>query len=80
MYLSWEEAIDRYKGKWVIFKNPTYNDPFHMELQGGEFVGTAGTQSEMFSLIAQHNNNPADTFTFRHTEEDEAVGLILSSF
>ena len=82
MYVTWNEAKEKYKGLWVVLKNPNYADEFHMELLGGEFVGTAKTQSEMFALVTEEdeNKNPNDTYTGRHTEEDEAVGLLMSGF
>ena len=79
MYITWEEAKAKHKGYWVIFKNPEYADKFHMNLIGGEFVGTSMTQSEMFSLIEETEASDFDVFTGRHTEEDEAVGTLMSN-
>lgn len=82
MYITWEEAKVKYKGLWVILKNPKYADEFHMELLGGEFMGTAKTQSEMVAVVSKEDElaDPSATYTFRHTEEEEAVGLLMSNF
>jgi len=79
MYITWEEAKVKYKGSWVVFKNPEYADKFHMNLIGGEFIGTTSTQSEMFNLIEATEASDSDRFTGKHTEEDEAVGTLMSN-
>ena len=76
MFLTWEEAKAKFPNKWVVFKNPRYNDVFHMDLIGGEFAFTAGNQDELFDLI----NEDLGLHTARHTGEDDAVGLLLSGY
>jgi hypothetical protein len=76
MFLTWEEAKQKYPNKWVVFKAPQYTDKFHMEFIGGEFVLTANNQKELFSSIPEGIGE----FTSRHTREDEAVGLLKSGF
>ena len=78
MFLKWIDAKKQYPAKWVIFKNPKYLDKFHMELIGGNFVATADTQSEMFGIIESCEADDSDIFTGKHTEEDEAVGTLMS--
>ncbi|MCL1883140.1 MAG: DUF4317 domain-containing protein [Defluviitaleaceae bacterium] len=74
VFLTWEEAKQKYPNKWVVFKNPQYEDIFHMEFIGGDFVMTAENQKELFSSIPKGIGE----FTSRHTREDEAVGLLKS--
>jgi len=81
MYITWEEAKVKYKGSWVVFKNPEYTDKFHMNLIGGEFIGSADTEEDIRKLVpAITDDNDTDFYTCRHTEEDEAVGLLTSRF
>ena len=75
MFLTWEEVKQKYPNKWVVFKDPQYNDIFHMEFIGGEFVLTADNQKEMFDSMPDEGR-----FTGRHTREDEAVGLLKSGY
>ena len=51
MFLTWEEAKQKYPNKQVVFKDPQFKDKFHMEFIGGEFVLTADDQEEMFSIM-----------------------------
>jgi len=74
--LTWEEAKQKYTNKWVVFKNPQYGDDFDMDFIGGEFVLIANNQKELFTSIPEGIGE----FTSRHTKEDEAVGLLKSSF
>ncbi|MCL2387755.1 MAG: hypothetical protein FWC89_09450 [Defluviitaleaceae bacterium] len=78
MYITWEDAKQQFKNKWVVIKNPEYEDIFHMHLIGGEFVGIADTQSEMFNLIPDTSDD--DTYTGRHTEEENAVGVLMFGY
>ncbi|MCL2358006.1 MAG: DUF4317 domain-containing protein [Defluviitaleaceae bacterium] len=74
MFITWEEAKQKYPDKWVVFRNPQYKDIFHMEFIGGEFVMTANNQKELFSSIPEGIGK----FTSRHTREDDAVGVGLA--
>jgi len=76
MFITWEEAKEKYPDRWVVFKDPQYRDVFHMEFIGGEFVLTAGSQKELFDSIP----DDIGVHTARHTREDEAVGLLKSGF
>jgi len=76
MFLTWEEAKQKYPNMWVVFKNPQYEDIFHMEFIGGEFVMTANDQEELFSSIPEGIGE----FTSRHTREDEAVGVLTFGY
>ena len=78
MFITWEEAKQKYSNKWVVFRNPKYTDKFHMDFVGGEFVGIADDQEEMFSLIPDVDDG--HSYAPRHTREDEAVGLLKSGF
>ena len=75
MFITWEEAKEKYPDKWVVFKDPQYNDIFHIEFIGGEFVLTANDQEEMFNAIPDEGH-----FAGFHTREDEAVGLLKSGY
>jgi len=75
MYLTWEEAKKKYKGLWVVFRNPKFADRFCMELIGGDFVGTTGSQSGFADLIPRQDDGT--DYTVRHTEEDTANGLLV---
>ena len=76
MFLTWEEAKQKYPNKWVVFKDPQFGDIFHMDFIGGEFVLTANDQDELFDAI------PDDLgfHTARHTREDDAIGLLTSGY
>lgn len=76
MFISWEEAKQKYPDKWVVFKDPKYNDIFHMEFVGGYFVGTAEDMESMESLMP--NLDDGYIYAPRHTREDEAVGILKS--
>jgi len=76
MFITWEEAKQKYPNKWVVFKNPQYNDIFHMDFVGGEFVLIADNQKELFNAIP----DDLGLHTARHTREDEAVGLLMSGY
>lgn len=76
MFLSWEEAKQKYPNKWVVFKHPQFKDKFCMEFVGGEFVLIADDQEEMFNLMPDEEC----PFAGYHTREDEAVGLLKSGF
>jgi hypothetical protein len=75
MFITWEEAKQKYPNKWVVFKDPQFKDKFHMEFIGGEFVLTANDQEEMFDAIPEEGY-----YAGRHTREDEAVGLLKSGY
>ena len=76
MFLTWEEAKQKYPNKWVVFKDPQFKDMFDMEFIGGDFVLTASNQKELFASIP----DDIGVHTARHTREDEAVGLLKSGF
>ena len=76
MFITWEEAKQKYPNKWVVFKDPQFKDKFHMEFIGGEFVLTANDQEEMFDAMPDEECHYAGF----HTREDEAVGLLKSGF
>ena len=78
MFITWEEAKQKYPNKWVVFKNPQYGDVFHMDFIGGEFVGIANDQEEMFCLIPDIDDGYF--YAPRHTKEEDAVGLLKSGF
>jgi len=74
MFITWEEAKQKYPNKWVVFRNPQFKDIFHMDFIGGEFVLTANDQEEMFDIMPDEDCHLAGF----HTREDEAVGLLKS--
>ncbi|MCL2225222.1 MAG: hypothetical protein FWB96_09690 [Defluviitaleaceae bacterium] len=76
MFITWEDAKQKYPNKWVVFKNPQFGDVFHMDFIGGEFVLTADNQTEMFATMP----NEDCQFAGFHTREDDAVGLLKSGF
>lgn len=78
LFISWEEIKQKYINKWVVFKNPQYNDKFGMEFIGGEYVGIADDLDEMFNLIPEIDDGYV--YTSRHTREDEAVGILKSGY
>jgi len=81
MFMTWEEAKEKYPNNWVVLKNPQFKDIFHMNLIGGEFVGVADDAVEMEKLIPMYNT-PDDPYVYlsKHTREDEAVGLLKSGY
>jgi len=74
VFLTWEETKQKYPNKWVVFRKPKFKDKFLMHLIGGEFVGTANDQKEMFNLIPDEDDG--HTYVPQHTWEDEAVGVL----
>jgi len=76
MFITWEEAKQKYPNKWVVFKAPQFKDDFDMEFIGGEFAFTANNQRELFNIMP----DDIGVHTARHTREDEAVGLLTSGF
>jgi hypothetical protein len=78
MFITWEEAKQKYPNNWVVFKDPQYNDKFHMDFIGGEFVGIADDMDSMEALMPDLDDG--HTYTPRHTREDEAIGLLKSGF
>ena len=78
MFLTWEEAKQKYPNKWVVFKDPQYKDIFHMEFIGGSEVGIAADMESMENLIPDLDDG--HVYLSRHTREDEAVGLLKSGY
>jgi len=78
MFLTWKEAKIQYPDKWVIFRNPQFEDKFHMNLIGGEVAGLADDQEEMWGAVPEIDDG--NYYLFRHTREDEAVGLLKSGY
>ena len=78
MFMTWEDAKAKYGNNWVVFRNPQYNDKFHIDFVGGEFVGIADDQEEMFNLMPDEDDG--NVYTGRHTREDEAVGILMSGY
>jgi FAD synthase len=78
MFMTWEEAKEKFPGKWVIFRNPKYADEdiFHMNLLGGELVATASKMQEMEDAIPEDDG----VYAVSHTWEDEAIGILKSGF
>jgi len=76
MFLTWEEAKQKYPNKWVVFKDPQFGDDFDMDFIGGEFVLIANDQDELFDSIP----DDIGVHTARHTREDDAVGLLTFGF
>ena len=68
MFITWEDAKQKYSNKWVVFKDPQFKDKFHMDLIGGEFVGIADDQEEMFNLIPDIDDG--HMYVPQHTRED----------
>ncbi|MCL2168431.1 MAG: hypothetical protein FWB74_00225 [Defluviitaleaceae bacterium] len=57
MYITWEEAKEKYPNKWVILRNPQFEQPdFWHGLIGGEFVATANDQPEMFGMMPDEDD------------------------
>ena len=77
MYITWDEAKEKFKGKWVVLRNPDWADKFHMNLIGGELVGTADDMLGMEALVPDYDEvtQKDNVYLSKHTEEDTAVGL-----
>jgi hypothetical protein len=73
MYITWEEAKEMYRGKWVALKNPTYSDMFHLRLIGGFLMGTSDNADDAENLVPMDDFD--NDYVCRHTEEESAVGL-----
>ena len=78
MFMTWEEAKQKYPNNWVVFKDPQYKDRFHMDFIGGEFVGTADDMDSMESLIPDLNDGYV--YLSQHTRGEYAVGLLKSGY
>ncbi|MDR2168237.1 MAG: hypothetical protein LBE35_10395 [Clostridiales bacterium] len=76
MFMTWEDAKREFPGKWVIFRNPQYEDIFKQNLIGGELVATASGMQEMEDAV------PEDDYAYAisHTWEDDAVGILKFGF
>jgi len=78
MFITWDDAKEKYPGKWVILRNPQYSDIFHTELVGGHFVAIANDQSDMYNSIPDEDDG--NVYSIRHTWEEHAVGLLKSGY
>ena len=70
MFITWEEAKEKYPNKWVILRNPQFEQPeFWHGLIGGDFVATANDQTDMFDSVPDEDDG--FMYVIEHTWVDK---------